>query len=207
MAARNSSRRFWFDPRFAIGLALIAVSVVGTVFVVGAADATTEVLVARSALVPGQKVTADDLSVTRVTLDDDTLYLDPAEVGDGALVVTRTVSQGELVPVSAVGSEQGERYTTVVVDLDGQLAESIAAGGTADLWATEKTEDGSYAAPSVIVGAATVVRLVEPGGIVVDEGAASVELLIPRDAAAKLLQAVANEASLALLPANLPTEG
>ena len=210
MAAANgkaAARKFWFDPRFAIGVVLIAASVIGTVLVVSAADATTEVLAARSALVPGQTVSADDLSPVRVTLSDESLYLAPDDVGNREITVTRAVSEGELIPASAVGSIEGLDFTTVVVELDSRLAESVAAGGTGDLWATSKGEDGAYGAPSVIVPAATVVRIVEPEGIVVSEAAASVELLVPRESAARLLEAMANDAALELLPTALPVEG
>ena len=208
MAPTVTKRKYWFDPRFAIGLVLIAVSVLGTVFVVSAADSSTEVLVARSALVPGQMITADDLSVSHVRLDSASdLYLEPTDLANDPVVVTRTVSAGELVPVAAVGAEEGLDVTTVVVDLDGQIAESIVAGTTVDLWASSQTEEGGFGPPSVIVGDATVVRLVEPAGIVVDDSAASVELLVPQDSVARVLEAAANDEALSLLPTSLPVKG
>jgi hypothetical protein len=206
-SATGGGRRFWFDPRFAIGVVLIAVAVAGTVFVVSAADSSTEVMVARTALVPGQKITTADLTVSKVSIGDPALYLTPPDVGESGLIVSRAISEGEIVPVSAVGSIAGAQFTTVVVDLAGRLAESIEPGGTADLWSTSKTEDGDYGAPSVIVGAATVVRIIEPDGLVVDDTSGSVELLIPRDATARVLESIANDDVLSLVPATLPAGG
>jgi hypothetical protein len=48
---------------------------------------------------------------------------------------------------------------------------------------------------------------VEPAGIVVDDSAASVELLVPQDAVARVLEAAANDEALSLLPTSLPAKG
>ena len=200
-------KRFWFDPRFAIGLVLIVVSVAGTAFVVTAADSSVPVLAARAPLTPGQTITADDLVVAKVAMErGSSLYLSPSDVPADGLVVTRTVAAGELVPASAVGSAASIDSTSLVITVKGQLAGSIAAGTTADVWAAAKTDDG-YGAPVVIVPTATVVRLVKPDGIVVDDSTGSVEILVPKDTVARVLEAVADQDALSLVPASVPTNG
>ncbi|CAN5282052.1 flagellar protein FlgA [soil metagenome] len=207
VAAREGrSKRFWFDPRFAIGIVLIAVAVAGTVFVVSAADSSVPVLTARSALTPGQTVTTDDLIATKVGMSRGTaLYLSPSDVPADGVVVTRTVAAGELVPASAVGSSASVDSTSLVITVKGQLSGSIVAGATADVWAAPKTEDG-FGAPVVIVPTATVVRLVKPAGIVVDDSSGSVEVLVPKQTVARLLEAVADQDALSLVPAALPAK-
>ena len=213
MVATDARRkRFWFDPRFAIGVVLIVVSVAGTAFVVTAADSSVSVLAARSALTPGQTVTSDDLIATKVGFTKvgleraSSLYLSPSDVPARGLVVTRTVAAGELVPASAVGSADGIDSTSVVITVKGQLAESIGPGATADVWAAAKTDDG-YGSPVVIVPTATVVRLVKSSGIVVDDSSGSVEILVPKDTVARVLEAVADQDALSLVPASLPAKG
>ena len=199
------SKRWWFDPRFAIGVGLIVVSIAGTAFVVAAADSSVEVMSARAVLTPGQVVTADDFLVARIGFEGaGDLYLQADDVPQGGLVVTRTVSSGELVPMSAVGSTAGLDETTVVIALTGRLAESIGPGSTADVWAATADENGGFAAPVVIVPDATVVRIVKPDGLVVDESSGSVEVLVPQDTVARLLEAAANDDALSLVPATLP---
>jgi hypothetical protein len=202
------SRRFWFDPRFAIGIALIVVSVAGTAFVVTAADSSVDVLAARGVLVPGETVGSHELVVTRVALEQaDSLYLEPADVPDAGVVVTRTVAAGELVPVSAVGSAAGLDSTTLVISVAGRLAQSIVPGTTVDVWAATAGEDGTFGPPVVITPSATVVRIVKPDGLVVDESDGSVELVVPQQTVARLLEAVANDDSLSVVPSSIPAGG
>ena len=64
--ARRAARPGWRDPRLAVGVALVALSVVVGVRVVDGRDATTPVLAAAEALVPGQALTDADLTVVEV---------------------------------------------------------------------------------------------------------------------------------------------
>jgi hypothetical protein len=200
-----AARRFWFDPRFAIGLALIVASIVGVLLIVGAADTTVRVYAAREPLSPGDRVKAENLAVTSVRLDGaERLYLAPEDVDSDGLVVTKPVAEGELVPASAVGSPEGVRLTSVVLGVNGQLAASVGAGSIVDVWSARGTSAGQFDAPAVIVSGATVVRLVEDSGLVVDDQAMSVEVLVPRDRVARVLEAVANDDAVSVVPASLP---
>jgi hypothetical protein len=201
----GARKRFWFDPRFAIGLGLIVASVAGVVAIVGAADASVQVYTAREALAPGDRVHADDLALTGVRVDGaDRLYLLPDDVGDEGLVITKPVGRGELVPASAVGSAAGVRQAALVIGVTGELAASVAPGSTVDVWTATRTGTGEYEPPTVVVSSATVVRLVDDSGLMVDSEAASVELLVPRSRLARLLEAIANEAAVSVVPTGLP---
>jgi hypothetical protein len=188
-----ATRRFWFDPRFAVGLALIVASIAGVVLIVGAADSS-------------------DLVETSVRLDGaERLYLVPDDLDAHGLVVTRPVAEGELVPASAVGSPDGERQTSVVLGVQGALAASVAPGSLVDVWSARAIGSGQFEAPAVVVPGATVVRLVEDSGLVVDDeprvlddSAASVEVLVPRDRVARVLEALANDDAVSVVPASLP---
>jgi hypothetical protein len=198
-------RRFWFDPRFAIGLGLILASVIGVVAIVGAADSSQQVYVARDALAPGDRIGTGDLALSSVRVDGaDSLYLLPGDVTDEGLVVTKPVSRGELVPASAVGSAAGVRQAALVIGVTGELAASVGPGSLVDVWTATRTANGQFEAPTVVVSSATVVRLVDDGGLVVDTAAQSVEVLVPRSRLARLLEAVANEAAVSVVPSGLP---
>jgi hypothetical protein len=202
------AKRAWFDPRFAIGLALVAASAIGVVVLVGAADSSVRVLAARSTLVPGDRVTADDLVSTTVRIASATAtYLVAADIPAGGLIVTRVIDSGELVPRSAVGESASERQTSVVVTVSGQLAESIDAGATVDLWASREGDQSTFGPPVVLVSAATVVRLVEKTGLVVDQSAGSVELLVPKNRVAIVLEAIANDDALSVVAVSIPVGG
>jgi hypothetical protein len=205
--ARTGSRRVWFDTRFVIGLVLVVASVAGTAFVVSTADSSVEVYSARNTLVPGDLITTDDLVVSHIGLESaQSRYLDARDLDENGVVVTRVIEAGELVPESATGSPTGVDLTALVITLASRIPEAISEGTTADLWAASKTDDGVYGAPVVAVPAATVVRVVDDEGIVVDDAAATVEVLVPHDNVARVLEAVANDDALSLIPSSLPLE-
>lgn len=193
------------DPRLAIGVLLVAGSGAGVVAIVSAADDTVDVYLAPAALSPGDRLTADDLVTqgVRVPTASDR-YLVPGEIPADGLVVSRPVAEGELVPDSAVGATSSERLAPVVVSVSGALAASIAPGASVDLWAAPEKESGEFGTPVVLVGGATVVRLVSTDSIVAAGDVAAVELLVPKASVARVLEALANRASIALVPTSIP---
>jgi len=204
-APKPSRARFWFDPRFAIGVLLVAASVAGVVALVGVADSSVEVLAARAPLAPGDHVDRGDLAPKSVRLDGaEGLYLAPDDVPSDGLVITKPVAAGELVGTSAVGSTLGERETAVVLAVNGELAVSVVPGSGVDVWSARQSASGVFEAPAVIVSAATVVRLVDREGFVVDDGSAAVEVLVPRSQIARVLEAVANDDAISVVPSSLP---
>lgn len=206
--SRTPARAFLLDPRLIVGLLLVAGSVAGVVAIVSAADESVEVLVASSALSPGDRVNAVDLETRRVRLDAATeLYLAPGDVPAEGVVVARSVSAGELVPVDAVGSVEGVRLASLVLSVEGGLAASIAPGSVVDVWAAHEGESGDFAEPAVIVTGAIVVRLVETSTIVSGGEVTGIEVLVPRTRIAAVLEAVANEASMSIVAATLPIGG
>ena len=193
--------RFRFDPRFAIGLVLVAASVAGVSGIVANADRTTAVYTARVALAVGDRIDASDLVATQVRLGvADTLYVTPGRVPADGLVVTRTIAAGELVPASAVGTRSGESVTNIVVELQGKLAAAIGPGSVVDVWSSRQTDRGLFGPPAVLVGEAAIVRLVEPAGFMAADGGISVELLVPKAKVAAVLESVANGDAIAVVP-------
>ena len=212
-AGRRRSR--WFDPRFFVGLLLVACSVLGVVGLVGAANASVDVLAARTALTPGERVRASDLVPTSVRADRTAdLYLRASQVPSAGVIVTRPITPGELVPRSAVGSEAGLDLVSVVIGVNSPLAASVTSGARVDLWSAAASTpsdadvgaaggSGSFAPPTVIVSSAIVVRLVDSKSLVDTDGS-SVELLVPKRKIAGVLDAIANGAILSVVPVDLP---
>ncbi|MCU1411290.1 MAG: hypothetical protein JWR04_1997 [Rhodoglobus sp.] len=198
-------RSLTFDPRLAIGLALVAGSVAGVVALVSAADTTTEVLAAGEHLAPGERIDRDDLVVLDVRLGaaaDN--YLVPAKVPAEGLVVSRSVGEGELVPLAAVGRADSERLAPLVLEVHGSLAASVQPGTRVDVWAAPELEGGRFGPPAVIAGGATVVRLVTSDSIVSASETTAVELLVPKSRIARVLEAAANADALSIVPAAIP---
>jgi hypothetical protein len=198
-------RSRWFDPRLAIGLGLVVSSIAGVLVVVSHADSTIAVLSARVALFTGDRVSAADLVERRVRLDglaDD--YLTAKQLPRAGLVITKPVAIGELVPLSAVGDRSGARKASIVVPLSVELPGSIDTGSTVELWSAAVGENQRFERPKVLVGSATVVRLVDDAALVARGPVVSVELQIPRSRTSAVLDAIANDSSLSLVPATSP---
>lgn len=202
---KRTSRSFWFDPRLAIGIGLVVASVAGVIAVVTAADNSTLVYTASASLTPGDHIYPDDLRETSVTLGPaDHRYLRRGDVPAEGVLVTRAISVGELVPTSAVGSASSIRVASVVVRVSGELSLSIVPGTVTDMWSAALSDDRHFGPPSVLVGSVTVVRIVEADGLVRDTRGHVVELLVPRDKIARVLEAVANGDTITLVPASIP---
>lgn len=203
--SRDSARRFWFDPRFLIGIVLVAASITAVVGIVMTADRTVEVYAAPAALAPGDRVSADSLESRFVRLEgaQDT-YLSPLTLPSGGLVVVRAVSPGELVPLTAVGQSVGQRVASVVIPVSTALATSIGPNSVVDVWSAAETEHGVFGPPSVLVSSATVVRVVESTGFIAGSNSGGVELLVSRGRIARVLEAVANSDALSLVPVSIP---
>lgn len=197
--------RFAFDPRLAIGLVLVLGSVGGVVAIVSVADETVQVYAATDALTPGDRITAGDLAVRNVRLDAASgLYLTPDDVPADGLIVARTVARGELVPAAAIGSVDGLRLTSVVLDVRGALSGSVQPGATVDVWAAVARQGGGFEPPAAIVPGATVVDLLASDSLVSGAQTTGVEVLVPKDTLARLLEAVAGDAAISIVPAGLP---
>lgn len=209
--ANNSERlprSFWFDPRFTIGIVLVAGSVLGVLALVAAADSGVLAYAARTALSEGERVHASDFDARSVRLDSvREKYLIQGEIPRNGFVVTRAVSAGELVPISAVGDVAGETSASVVVSVGSELAQSVSSGSVVDLWSAHKTEERVFGAPSVLVESATVVRVIVKAGMVTDRSQHSVELLVPRSKTGDVLKAIANSDALSLIPSTIPVKG
>lgn len=198
-------RRIWFDPRLTIGIILVIVSVVGVYGIVQASDRSVFVYSTASELSPGDRIYAGDLDVASVRLGEvGDRYLREGDVPTDGLLVTRAVSAGELVPASAVGSGASIRVASVVVAVSGQLSRSIVPGAVVDVWSSAQTDDRRFGPPAVLVGSATVVRVLESTSLVADRGAIGVEILVPRDRIARVLQAVADDDAMSLVPVSIP---
>lgn len=187
---RSSSRGVRLDPRLLIGVGLVAASTLGVWALVTSLDDAAEVYAVRETVTPGTRLEAADLIVERVRLGGSAeRYLSPGAVPEGGLVVTRTLFAGELVPGSAVDDAELAGLATVVVPSRGTPPSGIAAGAIVDVWAAEERERGEYATPTVLVAGAEVAAVAEADSF--SGGARSIELLIPREKVAAVLEALA----------------
>jgi hypothetical protein len=198
--ARADRGALRIDPRLVIGILLVASSTTGVWLLVSGLDDAGDVYVARDTLTPGTRIDIDDLTLESVRLGGAAeRYLAPEDLPGDGLVVTRTIPAGELVAVSAVDDVDRTGLATVVVPSRGALPTGLGAGSVVDVWAARELERGSYEPPAVLVAAAEIAGIQEAEGMV-DAGGVSVELLIPREKVAALLEALAAGDAIDLVP-------
>lgn len=204
-ARKGRAARFRIDPRLVIGVLLVVASVAGVYAIVTAADRSALVYSATGPLAPGERVYPADLGLSTVRLGDSMdHYLKAGDVSSDGVLITRAIAAGELIPASAVGSPASLRLASVVVGVNGQLSKSIAPGAVVDVWASPTLDDRMFGPPTVLVGSATVVRVLDSSGIIANDRGRAVELLIPRDRIARVLEAIADESAVSLVPVSIP---
>jgi Flp pilus assembly protein CpaB len=134
--ARRGLAPGWRDPRLWIGLLIVSASVVAGALVVGSADHRVPVWTATEPLAAGHVLTAGDLVVRRVELDDASLaaYLSAARPVPAGQRLSRGVGAGELVPRSAVGTSGDDLLEVPVAVAPGQVPVGTGAGDTVDVY-------------------------------------------------------------------------
>lgn len=192
-AARLATPR-WLDGRLALGVLLVAVSIVAGARVFTAADNTTAVFVAAHDLVPGQHLDAGDLTIGHVQLSGRAgLYIAANAAPPVGYVVTRFVGAHELVPVAALGATGTavhSRFVTVPVQ-SGHLADELARGDLVDVYLTPKAAAGASVPAPILVLEGVPVESRSGGSRTFSASSAfSVVLAVPADKVAAIVHAV-----------------
>ena len=184
----------WLDARLALGVLLVAVSVVAGARVFASADNLTAVYVASHELVPGQHIGAGDLAVSHVRLRGQSgLYIAAAASPPIGYVVTRYVGAHELVPVAALATattSARSRLVTVPVQ-PGHLADALVRGDLVDVYLTAKAGAGEAVPQPVLVLERVPVESRAGGTRTFSASSTfSVVLSVPVDKVADLIHAV-----------------
>ncbi|MBX3068547.1 MAG: hypothetical protein IT191_00685 [Microbacteriaceae bacterium] len=188
-----------------VGILIIIASIAGVFAVINFSDKSISILSTSKVLLPGDRIFEDDLVAVKVNLGSQTTnYLEAGSLPSDGLIVESKVSAGELIPKASVGLAASEKYATVVIEIEGQLPSAVTAGAVVDIWSSNESEDG-YLPPEILVSNATVAKVIEGEGIISTKSE-FVELLIPRDRIARLIEAKSNDSSISLIPASLPLD-
>jgi len=137
--ASRLGRPRWLDLRLVVGVLLVLGSVlVGTRVVAGADDSTPVLAVTRD-LQPGVRLDDSDVATRRVSLDDGLEHYVAAGSPIDGYVVTRRVSEGELLPRAAIAPARdvadGDdlRWVTLAVPAE-ERPSGLSEGDLVDVW-------------------------------------------------------------------------
>jgi hypothetical protein len=133
--AARLKRPGWRDTRLVVGVLLVLASVVLGSVVVAHADDRTAVYAARGPLVPGQQLSADNLTRVDVQLGSELpRYLSAAQGLAPGQFVLREVSAGELVPAGAVGDRDDVGVQPLTLSIDAGSAAALRVGTRVDVY-------------------------------------------------------------------------
>lgn len=197
--AQRLRRPSWRDSRLLFGVLLVLASTAIGAWVVSRADDRVPMYAAKSGLVAGQSLSADDVVRVDVQLGDsaDDYVSARGDLPPEAFVL-RDVRAGELVPRTAVGSREQASTQPVALQVDATAASTLRAGSVVDVYVNRPEQSasgpvgpvgsGPLAGPELALEAVTVVGLSADDTVM---GGASdtraVQVMVPRDKVQELV--------------------
>ena len=181
---------------------VVAGSVVGAWFVIESSKITEVYLVTRSDLASGSALTEQNLEASDLALFSlGSAYLQEGQLPTGAYL-TRTISAGEVIPVSAVTTQALDDYSNIVLTPSVEISSSITPGSKVSVWASPALDYQSFGEPTIAALDVEVVQVREPEGSFAS-AAKSVELRVPIASIQSILRAIANRDAIALTASSI----
>lgn len=183
----------WKDSRLLIGVALVLASIVLGATAFSALDQRQGMWVAKGEMVPGDRVTEDDLMRVDMQLGEATSdYLRASDGLPQDAVVDRPLREGELVPRDALIAPGSLDVMPVPIHVDPIYLADLAKGSRVSVYAaeTEAPAEGESSAASddeleyrLILERVTISSIPESSGRVLGGGssAEAVTILVPDD--------------------------
>lgn len=163
--ARRSRRPGWRNPRLALGLLLVAASVVAGARAMAAADDTVPVWAAAEALPAGAEVASGDVERRQVRFPDAATaaaYVSAARALPTGSRVDRAVGAGELLPADALTDGPAQALVEVPISVVADdLPATVRQGSVVDVWVTPDAAAGGTTAGAAGAEASLVLREVE----------------------------------------------
>jgi hypothetical protein len=197
--AQRLRRPSWRDSRLLFGLLLVLASTAVGAWVMSRADDRVPMYAARSALVAGQVLSAEDVVRVDVQLGDtaDDYVSARGDLPPGSFVL-REVRAGELVPRTALGTREQAGTQPVALQVDATSASTLRAGSVVDVYVNRPEEPVSgpvgpvgsrpLAGPELTLEAVTVVGLSEDDTVMGGAGdTRAVQVMVPRDQVQELV--------------------
>ncbi len=194
-SARRLAKPRWLDGRLVLGLLLVLIAVVVGAKVVGGADDSQQVWVTKHALVPGEHLTANDLTVGHARLYG---RADRYVLADGTVpkgyVATRAVGAGELLPFRAVSRGANTRHSRLVTVpvSPGHYPAGLGHGDRVDVYVTAEHPSNKPAGKPHRVLSAVPVQSRDGGSRKLGAAGSTVSVLlaVPDDKVAGVVAAV-----------------
>jgi hypothetical protein len=194
----NGNKSFRKSPiQLLLSAVVVVGSVVGAWYVIETSKITEVYLVTNSDLASGTALIEQSLESTELALFSlGSQYLRKGQLPAGAYL-TRTISAGEVIPISALTTQQLDDYSNIVLTPSVEISSAITPGAKVAVWASPALDYQSFGEPTIAAVDVEVVQVREPEGSFAS-AAKSVELRVPLSSIQSILRAIANRDAIAL---------
>lgn len=190
----------WKDPRLLVGMLLVCVSIVGVIALMASVDKTVGVYAAKEDLPVGADLSEDDFRIVPVQLGEieGSYQLASEGLGDD-LVARRLIPAGELLPSSSIGPADALDRKPVGLTIEDPLPAGTARGDRVDVWVSPRGEANAFGAPELLLEGAEIYDYTEEDSALGGTRSARIFILVGDDALPALLEALSNEARIAVV--------
>jgi hypothetical protein len=199
--AHHPSKRS-VDWRISAGVVMVLSGGIGTTVLIGWMDTTRPYLTVVTDVSEGHTLTSADLTAVDIHVRQGGVpYLLASDraLAEGARV-TRSLTAGELIPASALGSLRALDTTTITLAMKLGGAPWLLPGSRVDVWMSPAIEQGSYGPPRIVTSSAVVSGVRSEEGFAADPSLVNVDIRVVRRDAPAILGALANSYPLHLTP-------
>ena len=202
--APRLKRPSWRDPRLVFGVLIVLGSLLLGTWVVGKADDTVGVYTAAEVIMPGQLITASDVTVEQVNLARvSENYVLASQPWPDAVVAQHTISKGDLIPRGAFATTRSAELRPVAVGVIPAVAHGLAKGDQVELWyipaQSRNMLQEEDLTPQLLAAPATVSDISTTGGGLIGGGQVTVHLLVPTQSVPEILSAQASNGELTVV--------
>jgi hypothetical protein len=200
VAASRLKKPSWKDPRLLVGVLLVLASIAGVIGLVGAADKTKQVYIAKEDIAVGQVVLAGDLSIAHVRLDDiESGYLTVEGGLTEGKVALQRVAKNQLVPRESLGEPDALDRKPVAISMEEELPAQATAGARVDVWVAVPGASSAFEKPQLLLPGAEIAQVTSGSTTLGASKTTVVLVLVTNEQMPKLLGALANKAKISVV--------
>lgn len=203
--AKRLQRPSWRNGRLLVGVVLVLLGTALGARIIASSDDTVPMYAAATALRPGDHLTRDNVRRVDVQLGDQTSrYLSARSAVVDDSYALRDIPEGELVPVSAVGTSSTVTVQPVTVDVDASSARGLPANAVVDVWVsardTQSTQERYLEATLALERVSVTPVNQDASRFGTASSSMAVQLRVPRDKVAEIIAAVDRQSRFTLVP-------
>ncbi|WP_284977148.1 SAF domain-containing protein [Arthrobacter sp. efr-133-TYG-104] len=200
VVATRLKRPSWKDPRLLMGILLVLLALAGVIALVGAADHTAQVYIAREDISVGQVITEADLSVAKVSLND--VASSYVSVEDGLAsgkVALQRIAKNQLLPRASLGQPDALDRKPVAITIEEALPSQAVPGARVDVWVAMPGVKSAFDEPELLLPGAEIAQVTSASASLGGSKSTVVLVLVTDEQMPKLLGAQANKAKVSVV--------